>query len=757
MTRVFLCAVLAVAVGFGVAAETVTVRSGEHETYTRLVLKLPQKANWEISRKLDQATLEISLKNLVFDTSRVFDRIPKTRLNNIFQPISESALVLQLNCKCNVVGFVESETLLVVDITDSPSPAVQERVSTLLPSNLLRYRTNLSPEKTSTGELGQVTLPTITTTRADIEFASVALPETKEGRTRNIGMNVSEQRLLEQIGRASEQNLLTPLVADRPVASGSDITSVSFEERRAEGAGHVGVAVSAVTVVDRDMSRVSRELSHLNSEQKCLPAQLVALSTWGDSRSFSEQISDIRSSLFGEFDKINSETVLKLARTYLFFGFGAEAKAILKLSSETNSDQSVLFDMAAVLDDHSGSQVTSFKQQLGCDGDVSLWAVLAEPNIATSADISVVQQAFARLPKHLRIQLGPRLSRIYSLAGQTEAASSFLRAIDRIEDGAGPEHGLANAILLQSQGQPEAAIEKMESVVKTNSAVAPTAIVELTDLHLEEGNTLSSEFPELVGAYAQEYRSEESGADLRRAHSISSALADQFDASFATIREIETVDGKSEASSAIVPVLALLIENADDVTFLKHGLWIARTPANGLPEEMKADYARRLIDLGFPQAAIDVANMDGARPTSPELRLLKAEAAIDLGQPHRALVELLSLPGPAAGHLRALAMQQNGDDLLAGEAFLHAQLDGAATRSFWLADSADNAPPGDENEYSTIVKISEKLLLEPAQQTDLAPMSSARALLLNSESTRGGIDDLLARLGTESPIAIPEK
>ena len=54
-------------------AETITVASGEHSGYSRLVLPLPAGSDWQVGRTAAGYELAVSGNDLRFDVSKVFD------------------------------------------------------------------------------------------------------------------------------------------------------------------------------------------------------------------------------------------------------------------------------------------------------------------------------------------------------------------------------------------------------------------------------------------------------------------------------------------------------------------------------------------------------------------------------------------------------------------------------------------------------------------------------------------------------------
>ena len=147
--------------------------------------------------------------------------------------------------------------------------------------------------------------------------------------------------------------------------------------------------------------------------------------------------------------------------------------------------------------------------------------------------------------------------------------------------------------------------------------------------------------------------------------------------------------------------------------------------------------ARRYLGLGFPERVM--ALLDGPLPGAPaeEYSMLRGQAALDAGQPRRALLELVGRTGPAADALRAEALQMSGLHSEAAELFDALESPEEALRSEWLAGLP---PSGDEQEglYATRKAASQRLTEGPASPTDLS-LAAARTLLEQAEALRRDI------------------
>ena len=121
------------ALTFSATAEPLPVQSGEHAAFSRLVT-LVRDAEWTIQQTGRELVLTLPKHNDSFDVSTVFDRMPRSRIENV--EATAGALRLTLSCDCAVSAFLEKEAYVVIDVAQDPafleSPAIEPTPVTLL-------------------------------------------------------------------------------------------------------------------------------------------------------------------------------------------------------------------------------------------------------------------------------------------------------------------------------------------------------------------------------------------------------------------------------------------------------------------------------------------------------------------------------------------------------------------------------------------------------------------------------------------------
>ncbi|WP_323782448.1 hypothetical protein [Leisingera sp.] len=790
-----------------VQAQTIVTRSGEHNGFTRLVMRLPDGAGWSLAQSGTTATVNLDAPEAVFDTSRVFDLIPRTRLKSLAQNGPGQPLRMQLGCACTVTSYVQENGYLVLDIRDGGKPETQPQYSaegSILPltprAAQTGYRFSFSQSAAADARMA-LELAAAVAGRADpaqsvrpqdtedapqpsaaeqqeeagdlallldrnrvpvqtetvISKAASGLPETgmlfnMEETERAAAVKDSEQRLLQQIGRAANQGLLN--VAANGFPSGD----------RAVGLDPLGPAdrplnpldhISVTSAIDRETGLMAALADGSGKAEHCLQDRRVAVYAWGNESPFADQLAPLRSALVREFDDVNPASVFALARMYLYFGFGAEARSILTILPPEDQDapENEFLDAMAMLMDGAVLPVNHpFSGQQVCGGDSALWGALADGLLKKSANTDAIQQAFSKMPTHLRVHLGPRISKMFAEAGDHHIAEAVLRAVDRtgVEDV--PEINLAEAAIAELAGNTEKMAEELTSEVAERTGNAPAALIDLVALSVKERKALSPDVPDLIASYELENRSTELGSELRQAQVASLALMGQFQEAFEELNSLSEQDGPKARSAALEPLMLLLAERADDVTFLQYALVFSGQASATEAAPVAPAVARRLLDLGFAEQAQNLLAKLALEPENEARRLMMAEAALELDKPHRALVELMGLDGSEANRMRAKALWRNGEYGRAGEYLLAEDEADAAARGFWHSENLgaiEAMEAGDDAQFGAVASVTTQIGETAQDPEGLSPLAHARALVESSAGTRGGIADLLTKVGTD--------
>ncbi|MCB2128886.1 MAG: hypothetical protein KDE03_07345 [Rhodobacteraceae bacterium] len=101
-----------------VFAETITVRSGEHGDFSRLVLDLKKTHPWMLGRGDDGYELRLDASDVTFDLSGVFRLIGRQRISDLVEIGSGAGLHISLTCNCHAQAFETASGAVVIDVLD---------------------------------------------------------------------------------------------------------------------------------------------------------------------------------------------------------------------------------------------------------------------------------------------------------------------------------------------------------------------------------------------------------------------------------------------------------------------------------------------------------------------------------------------------------------------------------------------------------------------------------------------------------------
>ncbi|WP_171175444.1 hypothetical protein [Ruegeria sp. HKCCD8929] len=704
-------------------AEELSVRSGEHKDFTRLVIKVPEGTSWTLDPSDNGARLNVELPDVTYDIDSVFGRLSQNRLLFLEQEKPGDGLDIGFACNCVANGFLHAGAMIVIDIRkskDKPSaPPVLPLARPKPQKTLHAAHGNSLPIPEQAPKTGSRALPN-------------PAPSLKTAQT---GQEI-ETQLLTQILKGTDQEVLDlDLAAVGPRQSGASLQTAL---ERTLNLHNIAVG----TVVDRDLTGDPTGVSLLESETACISDNVLDFASWSDGTSFSAQIADARSNLFGEFDRLDRGQALRLAKLFAYFGFGAEAEQILELADHSSDESSMIRAVAAAVEKPTALAENPFAGQQRCGGDAALWATLTEGHVAEDADTRAIELAFLRLPDHLATHLGPELARLLTKAGQLEAARRVLRAVERAGVNSEAAMALVEAELASAEENPDTEENKLKDAVEAEQATAeaPLALIRLIGKRWEEQGVVSGKEVELAAAFALEYRRSELGDRLKMAHVLAMALNQQFDEAMGTLFRVSDNRPRKMWGQTLERVALAMTERADDITFLRHTLGLNSDLISVMPDDTIDMIAGRLVSLGFHETALSLAGDQGVKREARAMIL--ARAALETGRPHRAVLEIEGYTTPAASLVRADAMYASGNYAAAAE---HASQMGdneTATRYLWLADAWDRVSGEADTKYPLIVGLSRNLSAQAAHDT-LPPLAKSKRLLEKSTQTREMVGELM--------------
>ncbi len=725
-------------------AETLRVITGEHADFTRIAVLMGSEIAVTLETQPDSVVLSFANGPHQIDLADVFRRIGRSRITDITSE-GNNRLRVAMACPCTPVlgrGGPGVITLDIVDAGPKPVPDLSTPEVSLVSPEIrppqmpqLRFG-GLPPAGGVAASAAKIALPLSPLPQAAIPDAHGTRldPEMARG-------------LQFQIARAASQGLLDPsnvpedaLAPDKPPpgpqVSRSRVTDPQMLTSRP------GIQVRSDTNAGPDMPNPS-VLANLDRQTiGCLPADRVDVATWGEPDAFARDLGKMQRDVFSETGRPDAKAARLLARHYLFFGMGAEARAILASADLSGGQDMPLIALAQIMDNVNDDHSSVFDAQEYCNTPAALWAVLADPAPAVTAEaqIGAIIQAFTALPWHLKSSLGPVLVQRLRSAGNTETADTVLRIIKRATDESSPALQIEEAEVSLAADSEAEAIRLLRNVAEANGQLSPEALVRMIDVEIAAGRPILSETAMLAESYAAEYRRTPIADDLWRVNVLALAATDQFDRAFVLLSEPRPEEMRANSWSA---TLQNLTRQASDMEFARWAMNVPPEFQTILDPDIANAVADRLIALGFAAAA-ETFLAGRAEDDSARLRkTLRARAALLQNRPRRAEAELTGLAGADIDRLRAETRLATGD--FATSQRLFRSID-ATANEVEAAFLAGNWPRVSEVGPEGMAEFG-ALALEPApiipDLTEDEPLHIGRTLLSDSERTRAVIASLL--------------
>lgn len=731
-------------------AVPVKVQSGEHDGFTRLVFEMPEKATqWAVSGQGRIYEIEVVSEDVEFSTNSVFSRITRSRLAAISSTGRDNKLILELNCDCRIRSQPFGERYVILDIVDPPTLVDRREQKD--------FSFGLEPVGRSQGRQfrfsqADVKLPKRSATPVSDLIGEALSPA--RFMEREASLKVSLQELIQEFGRAVSLEVLEAVPPKRPerrpadrrvsdpkadisAANTRDASTQPEPDRRPTLAN-----MSTYSEVTLFSSGQTNDPG--NSGTGCLPAADLDISAWADDAPISGQISSLRSRLYREFDQVDQKTAKQLARLYIHFSFGAEARQVMTLTALEGAE--TLKALSKVVE--GGTSVSSvLPAQAGCSGLGSFWAVLADADVYTDENVLGVVRTFNDLPRHLREYFAPRLSTRLAEMGYVEAAELVLNAVERVT--ADPEAGLqvAKANVARAQNDQDAAFRSLAEVSGSNSELTPRALVDLIDLHVERQLPPAEDLIALVGAFAVELGEAPIGAELRRAHFLARLEGSQFSEALSVLREIEGADGIASADTLRDTFGLRLAERAGDFEFVSLMVQNELTEPEKFSSQVSLTLATRFFDLGFLQESQKMVQYARDLVGSPDRQKLLARIALDENSPRRAEAALLGMDDDVANRLRAEARRLAGDHLAAMGIYEDLGDSAEADRQAWLQSDWPALASSDTEVYRTLSQLvgapAESGASDQTEPLSRGVLSRNRELLDGSATTRSALGELL--------------
>jgi hypothetical protein len=705
-------AVIFAAFGSPIVAEPARVYSGEHGDFTRLVVELPSATSWTLGRtEGGYAFTPEGQAPAEFDLATVWQRIDRTRISALETDPASGTLVLELGCDCHVFPFEYQPGVVVLDIKPGPAPK-----GSVFEAAFVAPSTDALPAPTDASGKSYNWLADLPGSRTQPPATRLPLPLA----TGEVSLEPIRNALLEQLARGAADGVvdlgLTP-----PAAPTADALAGSLPWSAIRIGEHPGIHVS-----DPDAF-----VEAMLPAETCAADDLLDLASWGDGKSPLDLMSAARSGLFGEFDAPDPEAVLMSVRLHLYLGFGAEAaqQANLLDAASAGAELDLYRSMARIVDGESDPN-TPFADMLDCDGAAALWAALARDRLPAGPGVNrdAILRSFLALPPHLRSHIGSPLAERFLARDDVDAARVVRDAMERAPHADPAKVALLDAESNLHQGNAEAAQKHAVDAVSLEGNDAE-GLVALVEAHSRTLEPIAPDVGEALLALSGEVRGTDVADAVDRAIVLAQALSGDADAAFAQ---------DAARGETLADLWRIVLDRAEDDDFLSHAVLSTGAEPLDIPPDLELGIATRLLDLGFPDAALTwLGPVDPGDPQ--DRRQVAAAAELGRGDARKAVDLLAGLSEPEAAALRAKALLQLGD-LPAAKASLAAagQEDAAIRAGLWRGDWT-NLDPAAPEAWQNAARLAQP----PSTDSTAGLLGRGAAAIEASSASREALEALL--------------
>ncbi len=715
-------------------AQAVPVRSGEHGSFSRLVFDIPPGLKWslETDEANRNALLTLGTGRPVLQTEGVFERIDTSRVAALTQDADSGVVRIDLNCACSLEAFVLRDRMLVLDVSDPANDTAVPQHDTAESSLRENFTTvtldsvpRIGPAFVDDPLLPPLRIePRLDDAGNEIERRAIADENLGEG-------------LTQRLAQAATQGLLTPALNTPGPKAQADAGDTAPEPNATptDLAAELETALAGLQTDAADAGQIRI------GARKCYSDQALDLASWSSADSVIEAVFLDRHRLFGEFDKVDEAILQNLVQSYLHFGFGAEARALLPLGDLPNRD--VLRALSYLLDG-SPDPARQFRGQAGCRGAASLWALLdhTEISAAEQIDTNAVLRAFEALPEHLKSYLGPTLASRLTEAKKTETARSLLARLKRQEGETTDQIALGTARLDALDGAVAEAETVLGELARTGGPTGQDALAEAVKLASENDLPIDDELVDLSAAFATELRVTEDGPQMWRTYQEALLSSGRFDEAFERLNnEVDLSD--QQKADTWQSSFSALTERASDVEFLKHVLKADSVSTRLLDGQVQLAMVARLLDLGLPGPALQLLQKMPSSTDERKHKMLTARAYLDLSQPEEAEIRLIGLAGDESALMRAEARRMMGDYDYAQLAFEAIGDSEAALESAWLSSDWQSVSASEVPALAEAADLAQTAVGPPPEPS----LAAATSLVTASEEARAALRSLLDATG----------
>ncbi|PID35462.1 MAG: hypothetical protein CR958_00045 [Rhodobacterales bacterium] len=754
------------------SAETVEVRSGDHDDFSRLLLRFPASEEWRFGKTPDGYEFHTAREDVSYDLDQVYSLISRNRIKSV-RDLGGGRLALDVSCDCHADAFEIRQGMIVLDIKDGPAPYSKSPFETAIHEVRLPHLEGSAVNDTSTfSSRTGVTLPLqsyeptpafsvlsrlpgkLPTTSLDGAAVPSAVANSigprqvaeLDARSTRI---IDEQALFQDVARGASQGMVTVTERLNPIAEElhAEVQDLSLLQEvefptvlEIVPADHIVVE----TAVDRAFDTQMKDST--NAGVHCIKDSVLDLAAWGASEEAKLETNHFQLRSDNSADAKLETELTNLTKYYLYLGFGAEAEAVIRAFPDIIENKDILLAVSRVVDQKPVSNSKLLDAQIECDGLVSFWALLAakERSTISTENTEAMVQSFLSLPLHLKRHLGPDFAKALSEINHQDAALVVRDALANIMMSPLSIAAL-DGDLAMLDGNAPAAESSYERIDMASNLEYIDTLISSAEASIAAGGLPTSKTVELLESLAFERREGNDVARLLEVLIRTYSGNNEFDRAFMSL-EMARDGGVFDASKLVsleMDVFSELVSDAEPVEFLKHVLKNI-SHVTSMKEPVRNAVLERLVKLGVTDP-VGVVLKSGPQGLGVEERIIGARSALKENNPMRAIRYLHGVSGDMAPMLLAQAYEMAGKYSIASRNYYAAGLEREAERLAWWAGDLDYKIGFSTEIYSaaSALKNQSEDFAEVLNEDSQVTLNTGRTALQTAEGSRRILKNLL--------------
>lgn len=624
----------------------------EFDALTRITVPGTLKEGWTVRNGTRSIDLRKFGTDLEIESPPLSDN-GRVETLGIWKGSVNAGVSIRFSCDCEATHYFGDGGNVVIDVTARTTPLPIEAAS-----SIARVNTAQRPR------------PVETETRATTPVTDLHVPTEWNRPTVTIGEPARERsaapsRRKEEPWRLANLLVATPLPRPKPPVepAGADaLKTVTNSDDAAIDALRDSILEKLAVGVEQGrivMDTGAERGSGSYVPAGCADETALDLKRLTGSDQFRESLPRLRADVYDDMKQMNPAAVRNLARHFIAFGLGAEARNVIAAFETSGPAERLILDMASILEGETDDIGESVLMKPDCGPRAAVWRgmVAAEKDDGTvTATYDTAREAIFDVPGPLRKILAARIAMGLIDEGERETAMRIWRNLQVAAGPNTPEMQLLGAHAVEGN-----TLNRLLGLSETRSPIAVEAALRAADMLAETTNRAAAErLGMTLDDLAFLYRESEAEAPLSLAHAkLQARYGDLASALTVLAGKAEEHPERADHWRGIAhETIRVATEGANPVarphdfdTILSSLQYLDESPSS---DAAKLSLARKLMDVGGAHI-VDTVLTAPTLKRSTEARRLLAESRLLMGDAAGARKLLAGLKDEESAPLRERA------------------------------------------------------------------------------------------------------